>query len=120
MLRRLEISDYETRIFLGNNEDEKLERRKVIISISLIFSEKNDACGSDDLGGTVCYSKLLNFVNEKLKDASFNLMERIAQYLYDEISKYLNDVKILKRIEIKKPSPPVENLKSASFICSDW
>jgi dihydroneopterin aldolase len=59
-------------------------------------------------------------VDEKLKNADFNLIEKAAQFLYDEISAYLNDETILKRVTVTKSSPPVENLENASFTCSDW
>jgi dihydroneopterin aldolase len=120
MIKQLDVSNYETYIILGNNDCEKLEKRKVIVDVSLRFLEKNDACSSDDLQETVCYSSLLNFVDEKLKDANFNLVEKASQFLYDEISKYLNDETILTRVKVTKPSPPVENLGSAAFVCSDW
>jgi dihydroneopterin aldolase len=120
MIRQLNIANYETHIVLGNNEYEKHEKRKIIIDISLRFSEKVNACLSDDIDDTVCYAKLINFLEDKLQNAKFNLIERTVQFLYDEISAHLNDESIQKHIKVAKISPPIENLESVSFICSDW
>jgi dihydroneopterin aldolase len=120
MIRQLSISNYETYIFLGNDDEEKNAKRQIIIDVSLRFSQKNNACCSDNIDQTICYSKLIDFIEEKLHGASFNLIEKVAQFLYDEISEYLNDMSISKRIKVIKTSPPVKNLPSVSFTCSDW
>jgi dihydroneopterin aldolase len=120
MIRQLNIIDYKTYFTLGNEDSEKFVKRRVIINISLRFLEKNNACISDNVDETVCYSQLLNFIDEKLENAKFNLLERAAQFLYEIISEYLNDASVLRRVEIIKSYPPVKNLQSASFICSDW
>ncbi|MDR1982703.1 MAG: dihydroneopterin aldolase [Holosporaceae bacterium] len=120
MIKQLNITNYETYFVLGNNSSEKRKKRKVIINVSLRFPEKNDACNSDSVDDTVCYSQLLAFIDEKLQNAQFNLLERATQFLYEAISEYLNTPSILKRVEIMKPRPPVKNLLDASFICSDW
>ncbi|MDR1334100.1 MAG: dihydroneopterin aldolase [Holosporaceae bacterium] len=121
MIRQLNIFNYETYIIIGNDDSERKDRRKVIVDISLRFMNENSACLSDDIGETVCYADLVAFVQEKLQYTKFRLLERITQYLYDEISFYLRDQPdILKYVKITKVAPPVENLKNASFVCSDW
>jgi dihydroneopterin aldolase len=119
MIKQLDM-DYETYIVLGNNDFEQQKKRKIIINVSLRFLKKNNACRSDDINDTICYSQLIDFINQKLQNAKFNLIEKAVKFLYDEITEYLNDETILKSIKITKPDPPVENLKSAAFICSEW
>ncbi|MDR0632512.1 MAG: dihydroneopterin aldolase [Holosporaceae bacterium] len=120
MIRQLNISNYETWIILGNDDEEKNAKRSVIIDINIRFSQENNACCSDDIDQTVCYSKLINFIEKKLQGANFNLVEKVSKFLYDEISVYLNDKSVLKRIKVVKTSPPIKNLSSVSFTCSDW
>ncbi|MDR2157834.1 MAG: dihydroneopterin aldolase [Holosporaceae bacterium] len=119
MVRQLNMR-YETDIILGNEDFEKREKRRIIVDICLRFPKKNRACSSDNLGDTICYAQLSNFINDKLQNSDFNLIERVADFLYEEITFYLNDKTILKRIKVAKPEPPVNNLESASFIYSDW
>ncbi|MDR2724345.1 MAG: dihydroneopterin aldolase [Holosporaceae bacterium] len=120
MIKQLNITNYEMYVILGNDDSEKHKKRKVIINICLRFSKKNKACCADDIDETICYAKLINFLDTRLRNAKFNLLERMTQFLYDEISSYLGDSSILKRIEVIKTAPPIDNLGSASFICSDW
>jgi dihydroneopterin aldolase len=119
LIRQLDIS-WETNIILGNENFEKYKKRKILIDISLRFPEKNIACSSDNIDDAVCYAKLSSFLNERLEKTEFNLLERAARFVYDEISSYLNDATILKSVRIVKPAPPATDLKSASFSCSDW
>ena len=119
MIRQLNIINHEIYVILGDNDFEKHEKRKVVINLCLRFSKKNNACHNDNIDETVCYEKLTNFLDAKLKNTKFNLIERMAQFLYDEVSSYLNDSSILKRIEVIKISPCTD-VKSASFVCSDW
>jgi dihydroneopterin aldolase len=119
MIRQLDIRDYEVYAILGNDAEEKLKKRKVNICISLRFSKKNIACRTDNIENTICYVALVNFLDDKLQNAEFNLIEKMAQFLYDEISAYLNDASILKYVQVTKVAP-IKNLGSASFICADW
>jgi dihydroneopterin aldolase len=124
MLKQLNITGYEIFVTIGNEDFERREKQKIIIDVRLRFAGKNGACGSDDLSETVCYAALVDFIRKKLKDTEFHLMERLTQFLYDEITEYLKkklpDVIVLTYVEVIKAAPPVENLKNASFICADW
>jgi dihydroneopterin aldolase len=119
MIKQLNITGYETCVILGNEDFERREKCRVMIDVSLRFSEENEACKSDNLDDTVCYSNLVIFIEEKLECTEFYLLERITRFLYDEISKNLGS-NVLKYVKVTKIAPPVENLESASFICSDW
>ncbi|MDR1560827.1 MAG: dihydroneopterin aldolase [Holosporaceae bacterium] len=120
MIRQLNVGSYKAFLILGNNEAEKSVKRSVIINISLRFLDEVVACGNDEIADAVCYFDLIKFIDNKLENKKFNLLERAVQFLYDEISGYLSNNNILKRIEIIKINPPVKNLGKASFICSDW
>ncbi|MDR2645566.1 MAG: dihydroneopterin aldolase [Holosporaceae bacterium] len=119
MIRQLNIANYETYVILGNDPVEKLEKRNVNVHISLRFSQNNIACRTDNIENTICYAALVNFLDDKLRNAEFNLIEKMAQFLYDEISAYLNNASILKHVQVTKVAP-VKNLGSASFVCADW
>jgi FolB domain-containing protein len=124
VIRQLNINNYETFLVLGNDLEEKLAPRRVVINISIRFSADVCAYRSDHIDDAICYSSLLIFLEKKLNNANFNLIERAAQYLYDTLVKYLSEY--LKegfsiRVEVVKPLPlPNQRLESASFICSDW
>ncbi|MDR2067670.1 MAG: dihydroneopterin aldolase [Holosporaceae bacterium] len=119
-VKQLDINRHQTYFVLGNDVLEKFEKRKVILNVSLRFQEKNDACRSDNLADTVCYSELVGLVESKLKDRKFNLIEKVAQFLYEEISIFLKNDNILKRVEVIKPAPPIKSVESVSFCYSDW
>lgn len=124
MYRQLNITNYKTHIILGNNPEERNDKRPIIINISLRFLRGNAACNSDDLTNTVCYSSFLNFLEKKLENNNFKLIEKAAQFIYDSVTEYLKDNSnkqdIQKRVECIKPNPPVNNLEAVSFVVSDW
>jgi dihydroneopterin aldolase len=120
MIKQLNVNGFKFFLVLGYNQSEKFQKSPIIININLRFSEDVSACKNDKIEHTVCYSSLLNFISRKLENKTFNLVECVAQFVYDEISDYLNNDKILKRVEVIKSSTPIANLESASFICSDW
>lgn len=120
MIQQLNINNYETYFVLGNNAGEKSQKRRVILNISLRFSDNILACKNDELDSAICYSSLLNFLEKYLENANFNLIERAAQFIYDIITEYLKNNKASIRIEVIKPQPSTKNLESSSFVCSDW
>lgn len=126
MIRELNINNYETYFVLGNDLCEKHEKRKVILNISIRFLDSIVACENDQLSSSVCYASLLNFIDQKLIDSNFNLIEKAAQYVYDSVTEFVScDVRIIKRVEVIKPNPgacaltPLR-LESSSFVLSDW
>ena len=127
MYTQLNINNFETYFILGNNPEEKLEKRKVVINIAIRFPESRvSACDSDDLRDTVSYSGLLKFILQKLQSAQFNLIEKACGFLYEIVSDYVKNQlaadsqKFLLRVEVIKPRLSSKNLESASFVCSDW
>ncbi|MDR0555741.1 MAG: dihydroneopterin aldolase [Holosporaceae bacterium] len=120
MIKQLDLLGYEMFVIVGSREEERITKHRILVNISLRFSEKNMACDTDDLSHTVCYEELISLVDAKLQNSSFNLIEKIAKFLYDEISTHLNNSTILKRIRVTKPELPIKNLPSAAFLYSDW
>ena len=92
MQTQLNINNFETYFILGNNPEEKNEKRKVILNVSILF--KNSiivkACENDELKDTICYSTLLKYISGKLESAQFNLIERATQFLYGLIKDYVH------------------------------
>ncbi|GHT93759.1 dihydroneopterin aldolase [Alphaproteobacteria bacterium] len=121
MIRQLNINNYETYLALGNDEHERRKWRPVVININLRFPDDFSACGDDNIEGTVCYYSLLDFIDKKLGNEEFRLIERVAEYVYEAVSEYVGCSNVLKRVEVIKPRPISDkNLGSSSFICSDW
>lgn len=124
MYEQLNINNYRIYFVLGNNENEKLEKREVIVNISLRFLNENLSCKSDNLKDTICYEAFLKFLELKLRELNVNLIEKAARLVYDAVGAYAGSSgvrnKIQRRIEIVKQNPLVKNLESASFVISDW
>ncbi|MBR1735154.1 MAG: dihydroneopterin aldolase [Alphaproteobacteria bacterium] len=110
-------------IILGNNEDERINKRPVIINISIRFLNENRACDNDELNQTICYATLLDFLKKQLEKTNFKLIEKVTQFIYDKINEYVKENRISNiqlRVELIKTNPPAEGLESAAFIISDW
>lgn len=120
MIKQLNIVNYKTHFILGNNECEKLNKRPVLINISIRFNGTNIACFSDKLQDTVCYSNLTKFLDKELQDANINLIEHAAQFIYTTITNLINDKTCQIKVEVIKPAPFKENVQEVSFAYSDW
>ena len=146
MYSQLNINGYHSRFILGNNPEEKIEKTEVIINISFRFICENRSCETDNLEDTICYAELLKFIDRKLLNARFNLIEKAASFVFESLEEYLEQhhskleanrpQKTLKKVEIIKLKPdicccPPEQrakvpnefqayLESASFVISDW
>jgi dihydroneopterin aldolase len=120
MIRQLNINNYIAYVVLGNNVQEKQKKRPVVVNVCIRFADDVPACHNDNIKDAICYASLLNFLNAKLDNISFNLIERMAQYIYDVISEYTEGTNTLKRVEVIKYDPPYDNLNNSSFVCSDW
>lgn len=119
MLKELHLNNYEAEFILGNNDSEKYSSRAVIVNIWIRFNDRNDACSSDNLCDTICYSSLIKFLEEKLRGVNFNLIEYASKFVYDAIGEFVKNESVLKRVEIVKKKP-LNKLQSATFLCSDW
>ena len=123
MYKQLNINKYMVNIILGNNEDERINKRPVIINISIRFLNENRACDNDELNQTICYATLLDFLKKQLEKTNFKLIEKVTQFIYDKINEYVKENRISNiqlRVELIKTNPPAEGLESAAFIISDW
>lgn len=130
MYRQLDINGYVTYFVLGCNKEEKLDKRKVLIDISLRFKDSQISCKTDKLEDTICYNSLLQFIESKLNGMEFNLIEKATQFVYDAVIEYLEklvdlrnfDTKIMIMVRLTKPLPlyPEQSLEKASFTISDW
>lgn len=131
MYTQLNINNYRTRFILGNNLEEKVEEREVVVNISLKFVGGNWSCVTDDLRDTVCYSGILAFLDNQLKDVRFNLIEKATFFIFESVGQYLEErlqvnvaqnsedsaqeAKILKRIEVVKLAPLASKLFCSGF-----
>lgn len=145
MYSQLNINGYHSAFILGNNPEEKLKKCEVIINISLRFIGQNSSCETDNLENTICYAKLLKFIDKKLLNAQFNLIERATSFVFKCLGEYLDQYcdlktkgfkKVLKKLELIKVEPAIHGfasnqnsliptefqtyLESASFVISDW
>lgn len=119
MLNELYLSKYKTNFILGNNDEEKFSSREVTVNVWIRFPTEISACENDNLKDTICYETLIKFLDTKLSDSRFNLIEKATKYIYDLITEFIKNEKVLKKVELIKEKP-IDKLELASFICSDW
>lgn len=78
------IDDLEIFACHGVFDREKLERQRFLISIRARF-DGTKAMASDDVADTVNYETLMGTVISAVTHSSFNLVERLARHVADEI-----------------------------------
>lgn len=133
--QQLNLVNHTVYFILGHNSDEKFEKRKVILNISIRFQIPNISSKTDSLSDTICYADFLKFLDSNLENKEFNLIERAAQFVYEMTEKYISEkcliepTAVLKKIEVIKPYPFHQSpdlqisspiLAEASYVISDW
>ncbi|MFK8040450.1 MAG: dihydroneopterin aldolase [Rickettsiaceae bacterium] len=115
----LTISDIRFWIHLGNSKEERSILQPISIDIDLSFLATCKASDTDDINDGVCYEKLVLFIKQTIHDHQFNLIERCAKYLHNQIVEYLdrqNCKDVEAKVVVHKINIPVENIHgSVSF-----
>lgn len=117
MQYELKISNYKTFIFLGYYEWEQQKKRPVILDIHILFKEPPSGCFNDQLQDTVCYSCLIQKIEQTIGDKRFKLIEHVAQIIFSTIKSVVQDSCTIF-VEVSKTAP-IKNLGKASFKISE-
>jgi dihydroneopterin aldolase/D-erythro-7,8-dihydroneopterin triphosphate epimerase len=78
MRDQIHIRDLSLRTIIGVNDDERLNRQDVLISITL-HTDTREAGASDDLTKTVNYREITKRVIHLVEQSRFFLVERMAE-----------------------------------------
>lgn len=77
--------------FIGVNNDEKQKIQTLLVQIIVHFKKLPDACASDNINDTICYSTLSNNIYNTFAQKHFNLIETLTKEIHNYLSSaYLN------------------------------
>ncbi|MEA4815478.1 MAG: 2-amino-4-hydroxy-6-hydroxymethyldihydropteridine diphosphokinase [Lachnospiraceae bacterium] len=99
------LKDISVYAYHGCNSEEKAIGQKFLVSL-VLYLNLEEASSSDDLTKTVDYSKICKTVEKVFKTNKFNLIEKCAGALADEIFLEYDMVSSLE-ITVKKPWVPI-------------
>jgi dihydroneopterin aldolase len=110
---KIAINDLRIWLHLGYSEEEKHHPQLISFNIELIFKSPPSSCSTDQLEDTVCYAKIIQYVQDLCQNRKFNLIEYLATEVYRVINDSLGDKKqdiFLINVTICKISPPIANV----------
>ena len=116
----LKIKNFELSISLGVFPEEKKERKSVLVDIELRFSNSPKGCDTDNIGDTICYANLVNYIEKSVEGLSFNLIEALSKYIYVQVKNYVNCSDIAVSVESRKIHLPIKNVEYTSFRYGDF
>jgi FolB domain-containing protein len=82
------IREIEILMFLGVYEYEKLKKTKVVIDLE-IHTKNENLNHSNDLSGLVNYDDIINKINSKFQNSSYELIEDLIVSIKNEIQNSL-------------------------------
>lgn len=90
----------------GVNPEEKVDGQNFILDITAFRSLKK-AGDTDDLGDTVSYAKILKTALKVTSEAKYDLLEKVAQRVAQQI---ISEFDTVERIDVcvKKPEAPIK------------
>jgi dihydroneopterin aldolase len=110
MLKILTINKILLGVHLGCSEQERSKPQSVEISVRIAFRGTLKALHSDDLTDTFCYDKMVQHFERVLKEQEFNLVERLAFFLFNSLKSQL-PAKARLQIDVNKVSPPIASIR---------
>lgn len=90
----------------GVNPEEKQDGQNFILDITAKIDLSN-ACQSDDLEDTVSYSKVLKTAMRVMQEQSYDLLERAAQRVAEQILQEYHAI-LEVTVLLKKPEAPIK------------
>lgn len=114
MKKSLLLNGLEIYVSLGCSEEEKAFKQKVELDLELVFLQDFIACNNDNLHDTICYYTLRNKIQVFCDSFRCDLIEYLAQQIYDFIVKSYPNVEVEYLKLIKRP--PVSQIATASFV----
>lgn len=89
----------------GVNPEEKEKGQPFIVDITA-YSDLAKPSRTDDLGDTVNYSKMSKTVRRVMEESKYNLIEKVAGRICEEILAEYNGINEVE-VTVKKPQAPM-------------
>ena len=96
----LEVKNLRLRTIIGFNDWEREKPQDVVISIKLTYDAEK-AVKDDDVTHAVDYKMITKSIIQKVEDSQFNLLESLANMIYEHIHSFKNIKKV--RVTVEKP-----------------
>lgn len=98
-------------VSLGCSEEEKSTPQPIDIDIKINYLEEPIGCHSDKLVDVICYHTLTEKIIESVQNRSFNLIEFLAKYIFETVSKHIDSKGSIVEIAITKLNHPVQHVQ---------
>lgn len=92
--------------FHGVNPEEKRDGQYFVLDI-ILDVDLSRACHTDDIGDTVSYAKVIKTAVRTMQEKSYDLIERAAQRVAEQILQEYEPVRAVD-IVLRKPDAPVK------------
>lgn len=92
--------------YVGVLQEEKVNGQMFEVDLTLYF-DRLKACDTDLLSQTTDYGEVYKRVEKMMTSASFDLIEKLAGYLADQLLAHFRLIDGLE-VSIRKPQAPVE------------
>ena len=102
----LHINGLQLQVYLGWPDQERLKMQTVFLSLIIQFANPPKACETDHLEDTICYSTLVEFIQEKINSKKFHLIEHLCFEIYHLIKPLLSASSSLSLSITKYPDLP--------------
>lgn len=112
LIRGLKVFAYH-----GVNPEEKCDGQNFVLDITA-FADLDAACRSDRLEDTVSYAKIIKTAVRVMREASYNLLERAAERVAEQIFAEYPAVAQLQ-VLLRKPEAPIRAEFDDVAVCID-
>ncbi len=102
----ISINNLNIYAYHGVNLEEKENGQNFIFDIKYYLNIAR-ACHTDDVNDTVSYAKVVKLVTKVFTERKFDLIERAAQVVADEILDNFSEISKVE-ITLKKPEAPIK------------
>lgn len=106
MMDKIIIKGLEIYAFHGVNQEEKKNGQKFIVDAELYVNLRRPG-ETDDVKDTVSYSKVIKTIIKVIKESSYNLIERVATRITQQLFSEFLEINSID-ITIKKPDAPID------------
>ncbi len=101
IIKGLEVFGYH-----GVNAEEKVDGQVFIVDVVLEV-DLSKPCETDDVNDTVSYAKVIKTISKVMTEKSYNLIEKAALRIVDQVFLEYEPVKSIK-LCLKKPNAPMK------------
>ena len=100
------VKDLKLFCYHGVNPEEKIDGQNFIFDIEADV-DLSKPCATDDVNDTVSYAKIIKTVRRVAQSEKYDLLEKVAQMVADELLKEFDKIQAVK-ILLKKPEAPIK------------